>query len=526
MPEIRFMPSGVTVSVNEASSIRDAAIKAGVELYAPCAGFGICGKCAVKILSGQVRGEVDENSLCLACRTFPHTDCSVEIPGLSAAHELQTVVKGPGRKYEISPVSGLEKGALGVAVDLGTTTIAAVLADLESGEILSADSELNPQSNYGDDVVSRIGFASTPENLTKLQSAATESIDRLISRLCLSAHCEREKIHAITVAGNATMLHLLLGVSPHSLGQAPYTPAFTVHKPVLAEDLSINVNPDALLRTLPNIAGFIGGDTVAGILATGMGESGEIKLFIDIGTNGEIVVGNRNRLTATSAAAGPAFEGGRIEKGMRAEPGAIDHVTIKDGEIKISTVGGEKPVGICGTGLIESVAAMLTYGLLRPDGKFPSDEIIHGMTAGMASRYVKVDGSHRFVLYSDGEREVWLSQKDISELQLAKAAIRSGLEILVAEYGGGYGSIGEILIAGAFGYYLKPHDLVAIGFLSEIDESKVRFVGNTSLEGALMALLSVRMAARAVEISRTVSTVELAGRKNFEDMFVQHIHFP
>jgi len=526
MPEITFLPSGTKILASDSVSIRDAALEAGIEVYSPCSGYGICGKCLVRIASGSVSGEVDPDGWCLSCKTFPLTDCAVEIPTLSQVSGLQTVNRGLSREFAVGPVSVLTDGAAGVAIDLGTTSIVALLVDLATGDILASASELNQQSKFGDDVVSRIGFSQTPRGLEILHTTVISQINSLIANLSDASGSPRNKITGITVAGNATMLHLLLGESPASLGQAPYEPVFKTHDPVPFSELGINGHPDGFLRILPNIAGFVGGDTVAGILATGMHQSDDLRLFIDIGTNGEVVIGNKNKLIATSAAAGPAFEGGRIEKGMRAEPGAIDHVTIAGDEMEISTIGGLKPVGICGTGLLEAAASMLDYGLIRTDGHFIAGDELAGIPAGIAGRFEGDAGKRKFYLHRDHDSAVWLTGRDISELQLAKAAIRSAVELLVVEWGCSFPDISEIHIAGAFCYHLKPENLVRIGLLPDIDVSTIRLVGNTSLEGAMMTLLSAEESIEAARVASDVAFLELAGNSEFEVLFLDHLLFP
>jgi uncharacterized 2Fe-2S/4Fe-4S cluster protein (DUF4445 family) len=271
------------------------------------------------------------------------------------------------------------------------------------------------------------------------------------------------------------------------------------------------VAENALLRIIPGIAGFIGGDTVAGIIATGMHDSYRIRILIDIGTNGEIVLGNKDRMSAASAAAGPAFEGGRIECGMRAERGAINHVRI-DGNIQFTTIGGEPARGICGSGLIEAVAEMLRVGIIDQSGKFIQNAY------GSSTR--------RFIVTSPEYGDIFIKTKDISEVQLAVGAVRAAIEILLARSGLSIDKVDEVFVAGAFGFHLRPEDLITIGLLPDMVIDRIRFVGNKSLEGALMALLSYDQYDSLSQLASTVDYIELAGNPQFQDLFISHMHFP
>jgi len=532
MLRISFLPGSETVEVEAGVSVRDAAIAAGVDLVTPCGGWGICGKCAVKILSGDVRGEVDEEGYYPACRTFPLSDCMVEIPELAKPREIRILQRGRERGFEIGPAlflkalpSGIQRqDALGMAVDLGTATVVGALVVLESAEVLAVASRSNPQSRYGEDVISRIGHASDAKGLSELQTSIADCLNDIIDEASDAADVARVNLLDLVVSGNTTMAHLLLGVSPESLGRAPYTPVFLSSPPVRFSDIELRGNEEAHLSLVPGISGFAGGDTVAGILATGMHRSDELGLLIDIGTNGEIVIGNRERLVAASAAAGPAFEGGRIEKGMRAEVGAIDHVRIGD-DVTVTTVGGDAARGICGSGLIEAVAGMLSRGLIRRDGRMVSSDETGDLPGGLAGRFDGAGGKRRFILSESGAGSVYVTQKDIGEVQLAKGAIRAAVEILLYEWGAEPGDIHEVLVAGAFGFNLRAEDLKVIGLLPEVDVERIRFVGNTSLEGALMVLLSERCSGEAEEIPSMVEYVELAGRGDFERLFVESMGF-
>jgi uncharacterized 2Fe-2S/4Fe-4S cluster protein (DUF4445 family) len=533
MPLITFIPDGTSIEIGPGISIRDAAIRAGIDIPSPCGGYGICGKCAVRIESGDVRGEIDENGFCLSCKAFPLTDCTIEIPAKLQLESIDISRTAHQPDIEIDPLPfavGLPDGisrenALGLAVDVGTTSIVSALVRLTDGEVLGSATSPNPQKQYGDDVISRIAHASEQDGLDELRNAVSDCINEQIRNLCNDASVDPRNIADIVASGNATMTHLLLGVSPVDLGQAPYQPVFKSHEPVEAKDLGIANAPSATLRVLPNIAGFVGGDTVAGILATGMNRSDSTRLFVDIGTNGEIVLGSAESLAATSAAAGPAFEGGRMERGMSAGEGAIDHVRIED-DVILSVIGDVEPRGICGSGLIEAVASMLSVGLLHSCGHLLSHdeaEMLH--EEKLRLRFLGLSGRRRFVLWQGEKDSVYISQKDIAEFQLAKAAIRAAINLMLEKREVGLDDIDEIIIAGAFGYHLDIDDVLKIGLLPMVDKGKVRAAGNASLEGAMMALLSNAMTKEAERVASNVEFIELANDPEFRDEFVEAIPF-
>jgi uncharacterized 2Fe-2S/4Fe-4S cluster protein (DUF4445 family) len=529
---ISFVPDGKKIKVTNRWSLRDAAIVAGINLTGTCGGNGVCGKCRVRLVSGDIDGEPDENGYLLACRTFPKSDCVVEVPEESHIRTPKTIARGVQESFPIDPPAlkqmpsddPLREKALGIALDIGTTTLAAALASLRDGEVLSDLSAGNPQARYGDDVISRISHASSPDGLNELRTAVIEGIGSLISELCEQAGVSSGDILDIAASGNATMNHILVGTSPESLGKAPYKPAFLEHDPVPASEFGFPAHPSAQLRLIPNIAGFVGGDTVCGILATGIYRSPSLKLFIDIGTNGEIVLGSSEMLVAASAAAGPAFEGGRIERGMRAEPGAIERAVFKGG-IRISTVDNVRPRGICGTGTVQAVGCMLETGLIDKSGRIVAPRLAENLPWGLGNRIRENERGRRIVLWEEEGEEIALSQKDISEVALAKASIRAACEILLKETGTSWEDVDEVLIAGAFGSFLRAGDAKKIGLIPRA-RLKVRFIGNTSLEGALRVLLSHDETVRAMQIARSTRVVELAGREDFQDEFARAIPFP
>ena len=440
------------------------------------------------------------------------------------------VTLGNGRLLDIGSAGVIvsrRTGPLGVAVDLGTTTAAASLHDLGTGKCLGRIGMLNPQSSRGADVVSRISWASrSVENIHELQGHALECINTLIVSLCNEHGGRPEDVLSVTLAGNTTMLHLFLGVSPEMLAVAPYVPVFSDAIEMNAQKAGLRIHPAAGLFVFPSVGGFVGGDTVADVIASDMDQASDLTLLVDIGTNGEIVLGNRDRLLATSAAAGPAFEGRNISCGMRAEAGAIDRVTFGAG-IHIRTIGQKPPTGLCGTGLVSLGASLLKSGRLGVSGMLCDPDDSESRDP-VAARVQKTTDGNRYLIAGENEgasRDIFLTQKDIRELQLAKGAIRAAVEILLAEYGTKIDQVGDIRLAGAFGNFFSPGDIMDIGLLPLADADKIRFIGNAALDGAVLALLRADQRTRARNAARRMCFLELAGRPDFQDIFAESMLF-
>lgn len=432
-------------------------------------------------------------------------------------------------------VVGLEAGdttekLLGVAFDIGTTTVVGYLMDLRTGKQLAVASAMNPQTKYGADVISRITYVSQEaDGLQKLQETIVEAMNKLIGKAVQEAGCVRDDVYAISVVGNSCMHHLFLGLDPKHIALAPYVPVTGLPQEVDTKALGIRINPAGKAYVLPNIAGFVGADTVSVILATEMDQSSEIKLAIDIGTNGEIALGTRDRMLACSAAAGPAFEGAQISCGMRGTVGAIDSVSLGD-DITYTTIGGEKPQGICGSGLIDVIAVMLAAGVLDNRGKILSaDEAAGTKAERFAHRLVKHDEFNCLLLAKPEEtahgKPLFITQKDVREFQLAKGAIAAGVNILIKEFGIEPEDITEVVLAGAFGNYLDKHSACAVGLIPTPLEDRVNPVGNAAGTGAKIALLSAREYRRAAYITDFVEYVELSASPNFTEIFSKALYF-
>ncbi|MDZ7358809.1 MAG: ASKHA domain-containing protein, partial [candidate division KSB1 bacterium] len=354
----------------------------------------------------------------------------------------------------------------GVAIDLGTTTIVGSLVNMLTGQILAVASRTNPQSIHGADVISRVNFCiSEPGGLGKLQTLAIEAINEIIEELCENSGEKFRDIYELSLAGNTIMNHLFLGANPQFIAEAPYTPAYRRSQKFRAEELGIAILPRGSVITLPNISGYVGGDITGFILACKLHQQDKVTLGIDIGTNGEIVLGSKEKLICCSTAAGPAFEGGQISCGMRAMEGAIDKYVIDEAGVFYHVIGNIDPRGVCGTGLVDVVAELLSAGIVDETGRIVAPEQFHGLD-WLKKRILPNDKNYDFALVNgeDGARQmIKIKQQDIRELQLAKGAMAAGIEILMKELGISVDQIEQVFIAGAFGSYLNKYNALKIG---------------------------------------------------------------
>lgn len=442
---------------------------------------------------------------------------------------IATIVSFAAKPLTLEP-GDTSRELYGVAVDIGTTTIACYLFDLTTGKKLSVNSLLNPQKIYGADVISRIKHTMDfAEGLEQLQSLVINAINTGIGLMCTQTGISSDGIYAITLAGNTTMLHLLLGVNPGHIAAAPFTPVFTSKINLQARELGISINPSGLVCVLPSVSAYIGADTVAAVLSTGMSEQADISLLIDIGTNGEIVLGNKDFLYACSSAAGPAFEGASIRNGTGSITGAISGISLTQG-LHCSTIGDSSPIGICGTGIVDALAQLLEVGIVDETGRIDTGWKAHDPAlAALAGRITPVDGINAFVLYSEKEtltgRDIAVTQKDIRELQNAKAAIAAGIHVLVREAGISFEAIRNVYLAGGFGSYINIESALKIGLLPEALRGKIVTVGNAAGQGAIEVLLSKACLHTAENISKNIKYVELSASKTFNEFYIECMMF-
>ena len=423
------------------------------------------------------------------------------------------------RDAEVISVGPVDGHSLGMAVDLGTTKVAGYLVDLTTGQQRTAKGIMNPQISYGEDVIARMARAQrSPEDAATLQEKVEKALATLSEELCREAADARpEEIKELVVVGNTAMHHLLLRLPVEQLARAPHVPAISRALDIKARNLGLSVAPGAYVHFLPNIAGFVGGDHVAMLLAVNAWEAEGPMLAIDIGTNTEISLVSRGEISSVSCASGPAFEGAHISSGMRAAPGAIEHMLLKGQEIHYHTIQGTKPVGICGSGIFDTLAQLSINGIIDKGGRILMDH----------PRVRENQKGREFVIVSEEERDggsaITITQADVRELQLAKAAIRSGIQILLRDKGLSDEDLDEVVVAGAFGNYLNISSAIAIGMLPAIPLSRFRQVGNAAGAGAKIALVSREKREAVQEVIRDIRYIELAVAPDFNTTFTEAI---
>lgn len=571
MGVITFIRENKRLEVPDGTMILEAEIQAGLEPDAPCGGQGKCGKCLVKA-NGQI---------VKACQTPVQGDMEVDTLISEQRHEILTeglnrpVAFKPGLFVhpvkldkaepgdnrsdwerlvtEVRKASGLEMPQVApnltlaaslydrrkekeewfavhtreeilelkkeepdiymAAFDIGTTTVVGYLMDAKNGKVCAIESRMNPQAQYGADVIMRANYA-LEHGVKVLSDCIQSAIDELLHKLAKKAEAQPEDIYQVGIVGNTCMHHLFLGISPGSLVHAPYNPAFSERLTLKAGEYGLHIHPQAQLLMLPDIAGYVGADTCGCLLALRQDLKEEISLMIDIGTNGEMVLGNKEKMATCSTAAGPAFEGAKIECGMRGAAGAVDHVAYENGEWKYTTVDNKPAVGLCGSGLIDMVAQLYKAGLIDEMGHLESGQ----------------ENDSIFVLVppekAGNDVGVYLSQKDVREVQLAKAAIAAGIQLLMKELGITEKDIEKVYIAGAFGNYMNPASACAIGLLPPELEKRVIPVGNAAGEGAKIALLNTDELETTDRLVKGICFLELAASAEFQDTFVDELAFP
>jgi uncharacterized 2Fe-2S/4Fe-4S cluster protein (DUF4445 family) len=424
-----------------------------------------------------------------------------------------------------------------IAIDLGTTTCVATLLDLSTGTPLAVQSMLNKQQPFGGDVITRIStIMMDPRALEMLGALAHETLAELIAMVCEEGGVSPAEVYEVAIAGNATMTHIALGIDPEPLGMAPFIMSARQYPELLASEIGVAVHPRARAVVFPALGAYVGGDITAGLLASGMDRDTRTRLFIDIGTNCEIVLGSADGLLATAAPAGPAFEGAQIRCGMRAADGAIEVVKMTPDGLTLQVIGDIEPVGLCGSGLVDAVAELVRLGLIDASGRLVTEEAARGLAPGLADRFTKVGEERVFVLHGPvsgegaegggGEPRIYLSQRDVRELQFAKAAIATGWALLLEDAGLEQSDIQQVLLAGSFGSYLSPASAVRLGLVPRLPVMRVVSAGNVAGEGAKMALLSVRERAGAMALLDEVEYVELSDRPDFNDRFIGQLPFP
>jgi uncharacterized 2Fe-2S/4Fe-4S cluster protein (DUF4445 family) len=558
MSLVRFLPDGQTVEVAAGSTILTAARLARVIVESPCNGVGTCGKCAVWLDTASRLAVKDTGmhhlpeSLAaegwvLACGTTVHGDVTVSLRKPDAQGGVRILHDGQAIRVPLLPfirkeyrgetgttlllagarTLGMEEGdttptLYGAVIDIGTTTLVASLIDLTSGEEIASTSALNPQALHAQDVLSRIALAKDADGLTLLRSAVCGEINRLLAALEAQTGVEARQIYEMVFSGNTCMLHLATDTNPASLGKYPYTPTLYGGEHRTASEVGIAIAPQGIVYLPPIISAFVGADITAGILAADLAHRPGATLFIDIGTNGEMVLAVDGQLIATSTAAGPAFEGMNISFGMRAGGGAIEACAIHaDGTLELTVIGGGEAGGICGSGLVDIIGELVAHGVINAQGKLLNADSANVPTR-LRERLQPYQGKPAFRL----TEQVWLTQKDIRQLQLAKGAIRAGFDYLLKHAGITADALDAIFIAGSFGYHLRARSLLQLGLLPPVAEEKVVFLGNTAKSGGVAFLLHAPSRAAIQQIVEAVEVLELANFPGFDRAFVACLGFP
>lgn len=425
---------------------------------------------------------------------------------------------------DIEPFNNLDS-VYGFAIDIGSTKLAGYLLDLKSGKLLATSSAMNPQIPYGEDIISRITYVmDSEEKLQELHELLKNELNKLIEEACIKANITPNRIYEVVAVGNTAMHHIFLKIPPKYVSLSPYPAVVQNSLDFKARDLGIKINKGGYVHTLPCIAGFVGADAIADILSTEIHKSKSIAMTIDIGTNTEIIIGNEKRIVACSAASGPAFEGGHIKYGMRASSGAIEKVWIDPYslEVKYKTINDEKPKGLCGSGIVDAIAEMLKSGIIDMKGK---------INVGLNSSRIKIkNGIPEFIIAWKNEtsinEDISITQADIREIQLAKAAIFTGISILLKHLGISPDSLERIFLAGAFGTYLNPQSARILGLYPDVPLDRIKFVGNAAGSGARMALLSLNVRKEAEELVNRIEYIELANDPDFKNEFLKAMYFP
>ena len=427
----------------------------------------------------------------------------------------------------IDVVDGWIEKTYSLAVDVGTTTVAVYLVDAYEAKIIDVESFFNPQRKFGADVISRIDYVNKTNNLKLLNNVLIDSINEAISKLVDRNKISEDLIYSAFFVGNTVMIHILLMLDPRDIANAPFIPETTNSHRTKALDLGIEINRNGLIINIPMVSGYIGADTVAAVLASGMYDKDEVSLLLDLGTNGEIVLGNNKFLMACSAAAGPAFEGANIRNGMGGVPGAIDMVKIDNDIISITTIHNEKPKGMCGSAIIDSIGQFLIENIIEETGRFYDLDEVRELGEKLKKRRVKLDGMEAFIIQEnfDTGEVIAITQKDIREVQNAKAAIAAGIKVLIEEKGLKESDVKKVYLAGGFGNYVDVKNATKIGLIPGSLEDVVVSIGNAAGAGAVLCAISGELFSKSIELSDGIDYIELSSKASFTNHFMEEMIF-
>jgi uncharacterized 2Fe-2S/4Fe-4S cluster protein (DUF4445 family) len=520
-----FHPPVLEGVVDEGKTIMAAAGEMAVEIESLCGGKEKCGKCRVVLEEGRenlspleetekkflISGEIDAGYR-LACAARIGGPVSVRIPKETRPSEMVILEGGEGFSIKVEPD---QASGYGIAFDIGTTTVVGYLMDLKSGAVVATGSIINPQVYFGEDVMSRIAYTTkNTDGLLTLNKIIIGALNKIIKKVTSIAGIKQNDIGRVTAVGNTAMHHLFLGIDPKTLGVSPFSPVVVDAMDVEAGKLGLDVGALANVHVLPNVAGFMGADNVGVLIASEPYKMSGVTLTIDVGTNGEIVLSNDGKMMAASCATGPALEGAHIKHGMRAKPGAIEHIKIDPDnfEVECHVIGDAKPTGICGSGVIDAVAELFRAGIIKKNAKF-NTEI-------KTDRLRKGEDGYEFVIAGN----VMITQKDISEVQLAKGALYAGSKILLKR--AGVTKIDRIFLAGAFGSHIDSKSALAIGMFPKCEIENIKAIGNAAGDGARIALINEDKRIEAEKIAREIKYIELTIEPDFEKEFVNAMHIP
>lgn len=549
MASVTIKKTGTIITCDRGDNLLRVLLDAGFFVDNPCNGTGVCGKCKVRV-RGEITavspiGETEkrllkpeeiEDGIRLSCMTGVYGDIVVETLQKERKHRVLTGGHMPEFKRDIY------KDGYGVAVDIGTTTVVMALIDLKSGEEIASASGINAQKHFGLDVLTRITYEYDhgQEGIAALQKAIVDAMNEMLDEMCASAAGEkgaeeiRSEIREIVVAANCTMTHMLLGVDARSIGRAPYAPVFLEAQTCPASEIGLKAAKDTVLYCLPQVSAYIGADIVAGAYVCELEKQTGNVLFIDIGTNGEIVLASNGTMLSCSCAAGPALEGMNISCGMRAADGAVEDVELAETGVVIRTIGDAEPAGLCGSGILAAVRELIRNGFLKKTGAFiQADALEDGDWRRKILRLEKTDDSReearakkREAVLCSGEKEILVTQDDVRQVQLAKGAILSGFTALLQEAGITMEQLDRVLIAGQFGAHLPAESLVGVGILPPAVKEKIVYVGNSSKTGAYMALMSKQARKEMEALAEKIGYFELAETEDYERVFAACMRFP
>lgn len=619
---LRILPSGKIISIPQNYNLRQAILDSGINIESSCGGAGTCGKCSVKVISGNIilehnnfkTGRKNKKGFVLSCLSTVTEDSVIQIQpqsrkvkgkidegrfkpgsdknyqGISQNEMLSVEVKPWIEKFKISveepsisyntsdlyrlkrslsdslqqvssdihipidvmrkipdalrknnweatvtydrhksTISNIQPGSVqnqsyGIAVDIGTTTLVLYLVDLITGRILNSASEYNPQIMYGEDIINRIVYSLKNDGLEKLNRILFDTMNAMITKLIKAEGVDPENIVSVMIAGNPTMMHLFYGISPRFIREMPYITAANKFPATASKDIGLKNIKNAMVHSIPGVSGYLGGDITSGVLAINMTQKNEVSLLLDLGTNGELVIGNSDWMMGCSCSAGPAFEGGGVKCGIRAVEGAIEKVIIEKNTLscEIEVIGDSKPVGICGSGLIDLISEMFLMGVIDRRGKFEKS---------IENRHLKyVDDEYRYIVSygknnASGE-DIFISEVDLGNLVRAKSAVYAGIKTLLEEVDLKIEDIDKIYIAGGLGKNINIKSAIIIGMFPDINTTRYHFLGNTSIIGSYLSLLSEDRFKMSEKIADSITYIDLSVNMKFMERYIAGIFLP